>query len=183
MMLEGESSVGRFYIGASSKKQLRVCAVVRTVDLECNQIDNESYSILISKTPTGAGDCFCYLKNNADKDIVISSIKIYAASDETITIKIGDTGTPVGGTDNIPVNRRAGSGNVADVDCETGVDITGLSGGNEVESVFVKGGESSVRYGWVSGIIIPKNHTFTIYTTTGAIAILSTISMHFCGCE
>ena len=183
MMLEGESSFGRFYIGATRKKQLLVCAVNRTIDMECNQVDGASYSLLISQTPTGAGDCFCYIKNNDSKDMVLSSMKLYVASNETITIKLNDTGTSSGGSAATPANRRAGCGNPADIDCETGNDITGLSGGDEVEGLFVKGAESSKRFAWLSGIIVPKNNTLTLYVTTGAIAIKATLSMHFCECN
>lgn len=183
MMLEGESSQGRFYIGATSKKQLLTCAVNRTIDLECNQVDGTSYSVLLSQTPTGAGDCFCYIKNNNIKDMVLSSIKLYAASNETLTIKINDTGIPIGGSDCTPVNRKAGCGNVADVTCKVGNDITGLSGGDDIEVLFVKGVETSIRLAWLSGIIVPKNHTMTLWATTGAIAIRATLSIHFCTCE
>ena len=183
MMLEGESSKGRFYIGATSKKQLLVCAVNRTVDMECNQVDSTSYSLLISQTPTAAGDCFCYIKNNDIRDMVLSSVKLYAASDETVSFKLNDTGTPVGGSAATPISRKAGSGTLADVDCETGNDITGLSGGDIVDSLFIKGAESSKRYAWLSGIIVPKNHILTMWVTTGAVAIKATLSTHFCACE
>ena len=183
MMLEGESSEGRYFIGATSKKQLLVCCVNRTIDLECNQVDGTSYSLIISQTPTGAGDCFCYLKNNNEKDMVLSSVKLYAATDEIFTVKLNDTGTPSGGAAATPVNRKAGCGNVADVECETGNDITGLSGGDEVEALFVDGGTSSRRYLWLSGLIVPKNHVLTLYVVNGVIAVRATLSLHFCTCK
>lgn len=178
-----EDGKGRGYKAAvTAENKMDVCAVVRTVDLYCNQVKGISYSLLISQTPTGAGDCFCYLKNNDDKDMVISSMKLHAATDETITLKLNDTGTPSGGVAATPINRKAGCGNVADVACEAGNDITGLSGGDAVETIFVKGGESSKRYEWLSCFVIPKNHTVTMYVTTGAIAVAVTVSMHFCEC-
>jgi hypothetical protein len=182
-MLEGESKKGRFFIGATSKKQLLVCAVNRTVDMECNQVDGTSYSLLISQTPIGAGDCFCYIKNNDEKDMVISSTKLHVASDETIIVKLNDTGIPSGGSVATPANRRAGCGTPADIDCEMGNDIIGLSGGDEVDALFIKGAESSKRFPWLSGIIVPKNHTLTLWAATGAIFIRATLSIHFCACE
>jgi hypothetical protein len=178
-----EDGKGRGYKAAvTPENKMDVCAVVRTIDLFCNQAKGISYSLLISQTPTGAGDCFCYIKNNDEKDVVVSSIKLYAATDEVFTVKLNDTGTSSGGSAASPVNRKAGCGNVADITCETGNDITGLSGGDAVETIFVNGDESSNRYEWLSCLIIPKNHTMTLYVTNGAIAIRATLSMHFCEC-
>jgi len=181
MIITGGTGNG-FAVGVTNENQLEVCAVTRTIDLFCNQADGSTYSLLISKTPTGAGDCFCYMKNNDERDMVLSSIKLYVATSETISIKLGDSGTPSGGSDATPVNRKAGCGNVADITCETGVDITGLSGGSEVENFFIKGAETSRRIEWLSGIIVPKNHTMTLYVGTGAIAVKLTLSIHFCTC-
>ena len=166
-----EDGKGRGYKAAvTPENKMDVCAIVRTIDLYCNQTNGISYS------------CFCYMKNNDSKDIIVSSIKLYAATNEVITAKLNDTGTPVGGSAATPVNRKAGCGNVADITCETGNDITGLSGGDAVETIFVNGGESSIRYEWFSCLIVPKNHILTLYVTTGAIAIRATLSMHFCEC-
>lgn len=179
-----EDGKGRGYkASVESDNKLDVCAVTRTIDLYCNQKLGDSYSLVLSQTPSGAGDCFCYLKNNADNDMVISSIKVYAASNEIFEIKLSDTGTPVDGTDASPVNRKAGCGNVSEVTCKVGNDITGLSGGSVVEAVSVKGGETATRYEWLSGLVVPKNHTITLYAVTGAIAVRVTLSMHFCLCD
>lgn len=179
-----EDGKGRGYkASVTPENKLDICAVTRTIDLYCSQVNGESYSLVISQTPTGAGDCFCYIKNNDDKDMVISSIKLYAATSEIFEIKLGDTGTPAGGATATPVNRKAGCGNVAEVTAEDGNDITGLSGGDVVEAIAVKGGETAMRYEWLSGLIVPKNHTLTLYAVTGAIAVRVTLSMHFCLCE
>jgi hypothetical protein len=181
MIILGGTGNG-YAAGVTSENQLEVCAVTRTMDLYCNQINGISYSLILSQTPTGAGDCFCYVKNNDVNDLVISSVKLYAASDEIFVMKLDDTGTPAGGSAVTPSNRKAGCGNVADATCEAGNDITGLSGGDEVESIFVKGAGTSHRFEWLSGVIVPKNHIVTLYVTTGAIAVRATLSMHFCAC-
>ena len=158
---------------------LNAKAVTVPMQQHINEQDGESYSVIIDKTPTGAGDCFFYIKNNSDKDMFVTSGKISAATDETVRIKLKDVGTPVGGTANVPVNRNAGSGKKADVTCQDGVDITGLSGGEIVEQVDVDGAVGSVKYPWASGLIIPKNQTLTMYAVTGAIALKSTLSIAF----
>jgi hypothetical protein len=109
-------------------------------------------------------------------------LKLYAAATETVQVKIRDTGT-VGGTHAVlvPVNRNAGSGKVADVTCESGVDITGLSGGDVVDELVA--GADMYRWKWQSGLIIPKNRTVSLYAVTGAIAIKATLGFCFlCPC-
>lgn len=144
-----------------------------------NEENEESFSIIVSKTPTAAGDCFLYLKNTSSDDLVITKAKLYAAADEFIQLKVGDTGTTVGGAANTPVNRNAGSGTTADCTCQDGVDITGLTGGSVVDDVFVDGATSMVEIGWESRIIIPKNSVASFYAVTGGIAIKMTVSILF----
>ena len=172
-----------FSASVGGDNKLDVCAVTRTVDLFCNQGDETSYSLLINQTPAGANDCFCHIKNNDDMDMVVSSVKLYTVSTEIIALKLNDSGSPVGGSDASLVNRNAGSGNVAEVTVKVGNDITGLSGGDEVEALPIKGGETAPRYEWLSGLIIPKNHVLTFWAETGGIAVRATLSVHFCLCE
>lgn len=177
------TGLSRGKAGVTSDHKLEICAVTQTMDLYCNQGKGTSFSLLVSQTPVGAGDCFCYVKNNDDNDMVVSSIKLYAASDEVFEVKLGDTGSPVDGSEATPGNRNAGSSNPAEVTAEVGNDITGLSGGNAVDAIPIKGGDSARRYVWLSGLIIPKHHTLTLYVENGGIAVRVTVSAHFCLCE
>lgn len=157
-------------------------AICQTITEHSNQHEEESYSAVISATPTGAGDCFFYITNDSDIEAVVTSLKLWAAAAETIQVKIRDVGI-VGGTHAalIPVNRHAGSGKVADVTCESGVDITGLSGGDIVDELVV--GTTMWKWEWQSGLIIPKNRTVSLYAETGAIAIKATLGFCFlCPC-
>ena len=158
-------------VGVTEENRLKVSAVSYSSEHEVNHHDGQAYSLGSSLTPTGAGDCFLYIKNDSDTDMIITEFMLNAASDETITFKINDSGTPVGGTTITPVNRNAGSGNAADVTALNGVDITGLSGGSSVMGVFLKGGETSVRIAPASTFIIPKNKVFTGYVSSGGIQI------------
>jgi len=157
-------------------------AICQSITEHSNQHEEESYSAVIDVTPTGAGDCFFYITNNSDIEAVVTSLKLHAASAETIQVKIRDVGT-VGGTHAVltPVNRNAGSGKVADVTCESGVDITGLSGGDIVDVLIA--GAPMWRWEWESGLIIPKNRTVSLYAVTGAIAIQATLGFcYLCPC-
>lgn len=109
----------------------------------------------------------------------VCSLTASAATDETIQIKVKDIGTPAGTTVNTPVNRNAGSGKVADVDCYDGVDITGLSGGSVIEQFEFDGNTGSTKFRYSSCIIIPKNHVLTLYAVTGAIALKVSLSLMF----
>lgn len=144
-----------------------------------NETDQEVYTAIIEKTPTGAGDCFFYMKNNSSSDIYISSMTAAAATDETIQLFVNDSGTPAGTTVNTLVNRNAGSGKTADCIAYDGVDITGLSGGTMVEQFKVDGGIGSQKWRYNSCIIIPKNYIFTLYAVTGAIALTVSLGIAF----
>ena len=159
--------------------KLAVCAVTKTFHQHVNTDFGLVFSVLIDKTPTAAGDCFLYIKNNDDKDLLISPINLIAATDEVIEVKIGDEGTPVGGTATSPTNRHAGSGNAADGTFQTGVDITGLSGGDIVDYMGLDGATSSYKLIWKSLLIIPKGKVLSLYATTGGIALKGSITIGF----
>lgn len=182
MFIENGKGDGGFSAGVTADSMLETCSVTRTVDLYCNQKSADSYSCIVIETPTTSGSCFCYIKNNYDKDMVMSSIKVSCELDDAVDIKLDCLGTSIGGSDNTFINRKAGSGNVAEVTCKSGSGITGLSGGDRVESLAVKGGEPSKRYVWLSGIVVPKNHTLCLCAETGASKMRITLSLHFCEC-
>lgn len=144
-----------------------------------NHEEQNVYSLTFTITPTGANDCFCYIKNSSTIDLNLYSITLAAASDEIIQIKVRDTGTPVGGTTATPVNRNTNSNNVAVGTFQTGVDITGLSGGSIVDQFFIDGATNSQKYSCSSSIIIGQNQTATLYAVTGAIALRITISLFY----
>lgn len=171
--------------GTGSKAQVNAegCLCTNAVAIPFGQHVNdkhqEAYSIIVSKTPTAANDCFFYLKNNSDMDLYICSLTGSATADETIQIKVKDIGTPVGGSINTPVNRNVGSGKLADITCLDGIDITGLSGGSVIEQFTYDGNTGSKKFRYSSCIIVPKNHVLTLYAVTGAIALKVSLSLMF----
>ena len=165
--------------GVTSDFRLKTSAVTLTAEHETNHHSQQSYSYGVSVTPSGAAQCFLYIKNNRDDDMIVSEFMLSAASDETIILKLADEGTPLNGTTGTPVNRNAGSGNTADVTALYGVNITGLSGGGAVMSVFLKGGESGLRVAPLSTFIIPKNKTITAYASSGSIPVVVGMGISF----
>ena len=171
---------GKGYITkVTSECRLSTESITEDVVAHINEIEQQVYSIIVSRTPTGAGDCFCYVKNSSSLDLILRSITLAAASDETIQIKIRDAGTPVGGTTYTPVNRNSGSTNLASGTFQTGNDITGLSGGSVVDQLFSKGGDGSRKFFWQSHIIIRPNDTLTLYAVTGGIAITMSFTIYY----
>ena len=138
------------------------------------------YSAVISVTPTGAGDCFFYLKNDSSDDLIVTSLKTRGASTEKIQIKLGDSGT-VGGTHAAltPISRHAGSNKPAEVTCESGVDITNLSGGSVVDIIYCE--TKAERWFWDSRLVVPKNTIMSFYAVTGAVALEAVVGFYFCG--
>lgn len=177
LQIEGHSNGN--IAGVDNENRLTVASTIQTREHEINHHEGQSYSFMISTTPSDAGDCFCYIKNNGDIDLIVSEMMMRAVSDETITFKLGDSGTPIGGNIGTPVNRNAGSGNEADITSLYGADITGLSGGSTVFGMFLKGGDSSVRVAPLSGFIVPKNKVITGYVATGGIAIMVGLGLSF----
>lgn len=171
--MQVEDGTGKgFKAEVTEENRVKTDAVAQNLAQHTNRYEGETYAVPISITPTGAGDCFAYIKNNSDTDMVLNSLLLATTTTiETIQLKIGDIGTPAGTTAVTPVNLNGGSGNEADVDCYKGVDITALSGGSVVAGIVVAPDESSFIFTPPPGIIIPKNKTLTFYAVTGAIAI------------
>ena len=179
---------GGYKAQVTPENKFRVYGVAESEQLHFNEDKGQMYSVLVDVVTTGAGgdDCFLYLHNNNDEDLVLTSFKVYVTSSADIYINLGDSGTPVGGTDVTPVNRNAGSGNSADCICQSGSSITGLNGGLEVDRIAFAGvPNQSIKYGWDSHIILPKNTVVTFYAedTGGSdspgIFVTMTLSMYF----
>lgn len=168
-----------YLVQVSEEHKLLTDTISEDVVAHVNQTEKQVYSLIVSQTPTGANDCFCYVKNTSDTNLIFRSVTLSTASDETIQIKIKDIGTPVGGATLIPVNRNSGSTLTATGTFQVGNDITGLSDGSIVDQFFIKGGDSSRKYFWQSYIIITPNSTLTFYAVTGAIAIKMSFTIYY----
>ena len=178
LIIEDGKGTGKT-VAIDSENKMEVRAVIIDSEYHINEEHGQAYSCGIQQTPTAAGDCFAYITNNSDEDMMVSALMLAAATDEYVIVKLGDTGTALGGADVTPANRNAGSGNKADVTAQQGVDITGLSGGTGVMRIFLDGAVSSKKYDICSNLIIPKNKTISFYCVTGAIQITMGVAMFF----
>ena len=145
-----------------------------------NSQHQEAYSIIIEKTPTAAGDCFFYIKNNSEKNMIGINVTLAVDTTAEVVQMWGNVqGTPAGTTVNTPVNLNLSSGKAADVTCYDGVDITGLSGGGKAFDFKVAPDESSKVFKTETYVIFPKNSTMALYATTGGINIHCMLTMIF----
>ena len=152
-------------------------AITSDIQHHVNEDEKQAYNIVISQTPTGANDVFLYVKNTSEDNLWVASIFLRSASAESVNFVLGDTGTPAGGATYTPVNKNAGSANLATGTFQTGNNITGLSGGSTVDTIFA--GTTTEHYHWESGLILPKNQIFTLYAVTGAVAINMTVNIFY----
>lgn len=167
---------------------LHTNAVAVTSGQHTNQVEAEAYAVPFAVNPDGAGDVFFYLKNNDDVDIVLENLDYLSSAAEEIYIKIAVVGTAVAtnGSTLVPANVNAGSGKAANVTCIGGladeaVDITGLSGGREIDRIWITALADNKRFEFPSGVILPKNQSVSIYCVGGDTLIRGTLHFHFHG--
>jgi len=157
--------------GVTTDNSLRVMATSLTIEHHANHYHGEAYNVLFEVTPTGADDCFFYLKNEHDEDMTLEGIWIHNTASEYIDVKISDIGTPSGGSDITPVNLNCGSGKSAIGIFQQGVNITGLSGGLNTHRIWHLGSAGMAIYNFDQDIIVSKNNVVTLYAQTGTSAI------------
>jgi hypothetical protein len=163
----------------NSKNMLNTNAITQSVKYYINRQGN-FYSCTVTVTASGAGDCFFYLKNTDDPDLIIQRLSVHAASNEVIKGYLNDSGTPVGGTNYVPINRNGGSANLCDCDAQYGVNITGMSGGHNFDNFHIAADNHTHTYRWEAGVMVPKNRIFTLYVENGAVELDFTLTFFCC---
>lgn len=179
MLLEDGEGNGRI-AGVNKRNRLKTSAVTCDCGKFVNIIDGEAYALNFDATPTGANDCFLYIKNtDDDKDLIIKGFGLKLAASEYLDIKIGDSGTATGGGAIVPVNLNSSSGLSASGTFEDGNDITGLSGGSIAYRIYHLTNAGTTYYEFKQNIILKKNGIFTIYVQTGTTALAGYIDMNY----
>ncbi len=172
MGLQIESGSGN---GQSAKVtddgRLAVAAIAASPEHYFNHSKGQAYTASFSATPTGAGDCFFYMKNTGEPDIIIEGFGLWLAANEYIDVNLRDTGTAANGTDITPVNLNTSSGNSPITTIQNGNDITGLSGGDLAYRVYHASSQDITYTNFEMDIILTKNGVFTLYVQTGTTAL------------
>jgi hypothetical protein len=162
---------GRGHVGGiNSAHQFLINGVTTSAEHYTNLVFQDSYNMIFNVTPS-AGGMFLHLQNHSDNEIICEGYSIYSPSDEIITILIGNTGTPIGGTDVVPANLTAGSGNIADGVFQIGNNITGMSGGVLIAPYHIAGSNDSKFRNFDADVVIPKNQSLCMMVTNGGINI------------
>jgi hypothetical protein len=178
MKIDDGTGTGK-QVRVDDENRLHVNSLSKTAEHEANHKNGEAYSISFSATPTGAGDCFFYMKNTDDKDMIIEGISMYLPAAEYFDIVLGDSGIPSGGSTVTPVNLNLGSGKSANGTFLQGNDITGLSGGSTAYRIYKLASTGSEYENFEQDIILPKNSILTLYVQTGTTALAGFLDAYY----
>lgn len=165
--------------GVDSQGRLQVNAVSQSAEHFANHTLHQAYNVLFSATPTTTGDCFFYMKNTSDIDLVIEGFYIRLVATEYIQININDTGTPAGGTGVTPVNLNSGSGNTATGIFQHGNDITNLTSNRVSARYYHASSDHGEGHNFEQDVILKKNGVLTMYVETGGTAISGHIVFNY----
>ncbi len=178
ILIEDGKGTGRT-AAVTPDNQLQVHAISLSIEHDINHSHGESYNMVYETTPAGADDCFLYLKNLHDLDLVIEGIWIHDTASEYVDVKLLDIGVPASGSDVTPANLNAGSSKSALGTFQQGTDITGLTGGVTNHRIWHLGSAGITNYNFDQDIIVPKNGVFTLYAGTGTTLISGLIVFNY----
>jgi hypothetical protein len=160
---------GRGYVAeVNSQNQISVAAVSVSKEHYVNLRHEDAYNFLFSHTSmdTTSACCIVYMQNTSAENIICEGMIIRCTGDQVFTIKVAESGNPIGGTDIIPANLNAGSNKLAAGVFQCGCNITGLSGGREIIKLYTNDSYiESKSWNFDADIVIPQNQTLSIYIT------------------
>lgn len=148
----------------------------------CSSLDNSffmnfykqnAFTMSISNvTAASVNGCIGYIKNtDSENDLVVVRVRHRCNTTNTVlTIKLNDTGTPAGTTVVSPVNRNAKSTKTAIGEFYSGTNITGLSGGSGVASIFSIASQPWEEFAPCSNLILGVNNIMTFYVDNNTAA-------------
>ena len=161
-------------------------AITHSAKHYANHTTKKAYQVSFAVNPAGADDCIFYLKNNDSETLIVEGFSYASSAAEEIYIEIANTGTAVltDGTAQIPANCNAGSGNLADVVCwsgtaDEGVDIEGLTGGREIDRLWIVAAADKKWHNFEMDAIIPQNQIFSIWCVGGDTNIRGTVGFYY----
>ena len=186
MLIEDGTGSGRT-AAVNEDNKLEVVAVTATSEHFANHQNGLAFNACIEQMPIAADpsdstrSCIFYMKNTSEVDVTIEGVDIRLGDsglEDVIEIVGRDTGTPVGGTTVTPVNLNLGSGNPAEGVFLEGSNITGLSGGEVLQKIWIKSNGTN-SYNFNQDIIVPKNRIITVYSRLSVGELDVTISFNY----
>ena len=188
MLIEDGTGSGKT-AAVNSENRLKTIAITTTVEHHINHEEGMAFNIIFQQTPSyedpssDTGDiCFLYLKNTDNLDICLEGIKLRlggTGQSEIIKLIGNPSGTPVNGNSVTPSNLNLGSGKTADGTFETGNNITGLTGGTELERNYLGSSDTTVDINFEQDIIVPKNNIITLWASTTGTEIAGTLIFNY----
>ncbi len=188
MLIEDGTGSGRT-AAVNIDNKLEVAAVVATAEHFANHASGLAFNACVEATPIAtdpsSGDtrtCIFYMKNGSEVDITIEGIDIRlgGTGEEDVIEVVGrdNEGEPIGGTTVIPANLNLGSGNTAEGVFLKGSNITGISGGEILQKIWVTS-NGTKSYNFNQDIILPKNRVLTVYSRNSVAELDVTVSFNY----
>ena len=164
------------------ENKLLVSAVVSSQEHYANHNQGRAYSVVFAATPATANDCFFYMKNtDSTYALSIEGLWLKLAANEYLDLKVGDHGTPVGGTVITPTNLNTGSGLLASGTFQYGTGLTGLSSGITSHRIYHASSLGSVYHDFPQDIVLGSNGVLTMYAQTGGTEVACTFEINYHG--
>jgi hypothetical protein len=185
MLIEDGTGSGRT-AAVNIDNKLEVVAITASTEHDTNHRDGQAYNAVFEQNPIEADPsaeevCIFYFKNTSEVDATFEGLSHrLAGSDLTDSLEIrgGDEGDPVGGASLTPANMNLGSGNSAQGTFLVGNNITGLSGGVILNKIYIESDGSNYT-NFDQDIIVPRNRILTIYSMTPVEKISLTIGFNY----
>lgn len=171
---DGEGS-GR-EAGVDERSRLKVASVQQSVEHNANR-QGSAWHVVVEQTATGANDYIYHFENTGVETYVIEGFNYRVASAEQLKVYLRKTGTTSGGTTATPVTVNSGSNRTVTGTSEAGNDITGLSGGDVIEHLFLTSTQTS-SYNFDQDVFIEPGGTFSIEAISGSVQVNLTIIFH-----
>lgn len=168
---------GGFQAEIDSKNRLATTAVTEAVDAYINKISGKQWSIPFEDlNPDGNDDYVVYIKNDGDKVLHITDIRISATAATQVELH-AVSGTAAGGTNITLVPKTVGSSATAEATIQSGTDITGLT--NDGIIFFIQCAVANTEYHLrtSSKIRIPRGQAVALLVETGTANVTGVISI------
>jgi len=175
-----EGGTGNGYAAAvTSDNKLAIEGPTDSREHHTNHADGLAFNLMFSATPTNGDNPFLYVKNTSDDDLVIEGFTLHEVGSEYFDFKLGDTGTPTGGTTITPANLNSGSGNIATGTFENAVAITALTGGTTIQRIYHLTSVGETLYNFEQDVILKPNGVLTVYAQTGGTALAGVLIFNY----
>lgn len=178
VQLTGDGDGGVNNVQVDNKKRMATLSTSETQDAVINRESGKVWSLSFEDiSPTGANDYVIYVRNDGDKVLHISDIRVTADTAATQLKVLAVSGVPVGGTAIAPISRTIGSAATATATTQTGADITGLNDDGVLFFMQCDTVGEEQHLSTTSRIRIPKGRAVALQVETATASLTGVISL------